>query len=263
MIALTIDCEEWTSALIRDIKSKENYNTLFSKEGNDNLLKVLDKHKIRATFFTTGFFTDREKEHIRKIYNKGHEVASHGYDHTFPYSKKVNLNSDVARSKKAIEKVIKSRIKGFRAPRMAFSHELIKVLDKNKFEYDSSLNPSYLPGVYHNRKYPLGIFNPVDNLKIKEIPVAAYPYFRFPMSWVFIRNIGGLWANLGSNLLLKQDIAPVLYFHSWEFKKIKSANIPIYLKYHTGKQFCKLLDNFITRFKRNKFVTMEELMRNT
>lgn len=77
---------------------------------------------------------------------------------------------------------------------------------------------------------------------------------------VFIRNLGGLWANLGSNLLLKQNISPILYFHSWEFRKIKSTGIPIYIKYHTGKQFCKLLDNLITRFKRNKFVTMEELI---
>lgn len=260
MISLTIDCEEWTSALTRGSKSKENYNTFFSKEGNNNLLKILDKHNIRATFFTTGFFAEKEKDHIKKIYNEGHEIASHGYDHVFPYKKKKKLNVDVSKSKKIIEKTIKSKIKGFRAPRMAFSHELLKVLDKNKFEYDSSLNPSYLPGIYHNAKFPLDIFNPIKNLKIKEIPVAAYPYSRFPISWIFMRNLGMWWASLGSRLLLRHSINPVLYFHSWEFRKITSKDVPFYIKHNTGETFCKMLDGFIKKFKRKKFVTMKELI---
>jgi len=261
MIALTIDCEEWMSALVRGSKSKENCNTLFSKEGNNNLLRLLDKHNVKATFFTTGFFADREKEQIKKIYDKGHEIASHGYNHDFPYYKDgANLDSDVSKSKKAIEKVISSKIKGFRAPRMKFSYDLIRILDKNKFKYDSSLNPAFLPFVYHNNKFPINIFKPVNNLQIKEIPVAVYPNSRFPIGWVFMRNLGSWWAELGSKMLLKKRINPVLYFHSWEFRKITSKNVPIYIKLNTGEEFCSKLDHFIKRFRDQRFLTMEELI---
>ncbi|MGL4485143.1 MAG: polysaccharide deacetylase family protein [Anaerovoracaceae bacterium] len=49
------------------------------------ILDVLDKHQVKATFFTIGFIAETEKKMLREIANKGHTVACHGYSHDYNY----------------------------------------------------------------------------------------------------------------------------------------------------------------------------------
>lgn len=259
MIALTIDCEEWNSPLLRGRIVKENNNTDFSREGNKNLLRLLDKHKIKATFFITGYFAEREKEQVKEILKRGHEIACHGYSHFYRNNKDLNIENDVKKSKKVIEKIINKKVLGFRAPQMRFSFELIKILDKQGFKYDSSIHPAFLPGYYYNFNYPLNIYKPIKELKIKEIPAASMPFLRLPINWIFMRNLGYRWTSLGINALLKRNITPVLYFHSWEFTEIKSKNVSFLFIRNTGKKFCLELEKLLNRFKDEKFVKVSEL----
>ena len=259
MIALTIDCEEWNSPLLRGRFVKENNNTDFSREGNKNLLKLLDKYNIKATFFVTGYFAEREKRQVKEILKKGHEIACHGYSHFYRGNKNLDIENDVRKSKKIIEKITKKKVLGFRAPQMQFSLELIKILDKQGFRYDSSIHPAFLPGYYYNFNYPLNVYKPIKELKIKEIPAASMPFLRLPINWIFMRNLGYRWTNLGINALLKKDIVPVLYFHSWEFTKIKSKNVSYLFRRNTGKKFSLELEKLLKRFKDEKFVKMHEL----
>ena len=46
------------------------------------LLEVLDKHKVKATFFVTCEFGEN-KELLRLIKSKGHEIGLHSYSHNF------------------------------------------------------------------------------------------------------------------------------------------------------------------------------------
>ena len=259
MISITIDCEEWNSPLLRGIFVKENNNTDFSREGNKNLLKLLDKYDIKATFFVTGYFAEREKEQVKEILRKGHEIACHGYNHFYRKNKNLDIENDVKKSKKIIEKIIKKKVIGFRAPQMQFSLELIKILDKQGFKYDSSIHPAFLPGYYYNFNYPLNVYKPIKNLKIREIPTAVIPFLRLPINWVFMRNLSYKWASLGVNSLLKKNITPVLYFHSWEFTKLNSRYVPYLWKRNTGERFCLELEKFIKRFKNEKFVKVSEI----
>jgi peptidoglycan/xylan/chitin deacetylase (PgdA/CDA1 family) len=45
-------------------------------------LDVLDELGVPATFFVLGAAAEREPEHARAYLRRGHQVASHGYDHT-------------------------------------------------------------------------------------------------------------------------------------------------------------------------------------
>ena len=50
----------------------------------DNTQKILDlfeKYDVKATFFTLGFIAEKYPELIEEIQSKGHEIASHGYQH--------------------------------------------------------------------------------------------------------------------------------------------------------------------------------------
>ena len=48
----------------------------------DRLLELFSRNSISATFFVLGWIAERHPEMIRRIATGGHELASHGYDHT-------------------------------------------------------------------------------------------------------------------------------------------------------------------------------------
>lgn len=52
--------------------------------GNDSLetiLDILDKRKVKATFFVGGTWVRENVSLLKKIYSNGHEIASHGFKH--------------------------------------------------------------------------------------------------------------------------------------------------------------------------------------
>lgn len=49
-----------------------------------DMLKVLEKNEIKATFFITGRFAKKFPETILQISSKGHEIGNHGYSHPHP-----------------------------------------------------------------------------------------------------------------------------------------------------------------------------------
>lgn len=261
-MAITIDCEQWNAPLLRGIRASENNNTSYSNQGNLKLFRILDDLRIKATFFVTGYFAEKEPEQLKCILEGGHEIASHGYNHFYRGGgiTKEDLEKDILKSKEKIEKIIKKKVVGFRAPQLQYSNKLIKILDRLGFKYDSSLHPALVPGYYVNISAPLGIHKPFPNLKIREIPIGVIPYIRQPIGWVWMRCIGNWWTDIGVNALLKQGIDPVIYVHSWEFTKIKSKNVPFYFKYRTGKNFSKRFAGFIKHHKEEEFVTLSELI---
>jgi len=259
MIALTIDCEEWNSPFLRGKKDKDNFNTYFSRIGNENLLKLLRKYDIKSTFFITGFFAEREKQHVISISKEGHEIASHGYIHFYRNNPNLNISKDIAMSKKILEKITRKKVIGFRAPQMQYSLKLLKILEKNKFLYDSSLNPCFLPPYYNNIKYPIKIHKP-KGVNIYEIPTAVFPILRFPVNWIFFRNLGTTYLNLAVKLLEKKGIPAIIYIHSWEFYNIKTKTLPKLFTRNCGKPFLLMLEKFIKQNKKHKFVTLKELV---
>lgn len=258
MIAITVDCEQWNMPALRGKNVPENDNTDFSREGNEHLLEILKKFGIKATFFITGYFAEREERQVKKIVSQGHEIASHGYSHNYRVHPNIDLKEDVKKSKDVLEEITGLKIFGFRAPQLQFSFRLLKVLGKLGFKYDSSLHPALVPGFYNNSRYPLYPYKPF-NLDIKEIPIAAMPYLRLPIGWIWLRNLGCWWTNIGIKLLLRNDIPAVIYVHSWEFTEIKSSNVPFYLIRNTGNKFRLEFTKFLNAFQHHDFVKLSEI----
>jgi peptidoglycan/xylan/chitin deacetylase (PgdA/CDA1 family) len=231
---------------------------MFSRLGNEVLLELFRKHGITATFFVTGYFAEREPDHVRRLVEEGHEVAAHGYEHHYR-GREFDVAADVLRAKKVLEKITCKKVLGFRSPQAQYSLELLKVLDKAGFAYDSSLHPAYLPGYYDHSKKPLRIFTPAG-LKIKEIPVAVIPRWRLPIVWMFMRLFGVSYTQLGVDALERRGINANLYFHSWEFVPMRSKNVPFYFTFRTGRKFVRMLENFIliNKKKGRKLVRLEE-----
>ena len=259
MVSITIDCEEWNSPFLRGRKDKDHNDTSFSRRGNEILLELFRKHDLKATFFITGYFAEREPEQVKHIFEDGHEVAAHGYEHHYR-GREFDMDADVRRVKKVLEKITGAKVKGFRSPQAQYSLELLKLLDKAGYVYDSSLHPAYLPGYYDYSKKSLRIHKPIPVLKVIEIPVAVMPRWRLPIVWMFMRIFGVWYTQLGVDALERRGINANLYFHSWEFFPMKNKNVPFYFTFRTGGRFVRMLDRFILINKRKgrKFVRLDE-----
>ena len=74
-------------------------------EYTPQLLEVLDKYQIKASFFLLGVFVDRYPEITKIIYEKGHWICLHGYEHiSFPKLTALQLKSSLEKTQFAIYK---------------------------------------------------------------------------------------------------------------------------------------------------------------
>ena len=136
-LLITIDLEEF------DIPEEYNQSLDWStkcavtNEGLARLLPILDKYQAKATFFTTGAYAKANTEGVKKIAQR-HEIASHALNHSSFDP------SDYAASKIVLEKISGQTIRGFRMPRLRPVDYI--ALKETSYDYDASLNPTWLPG---------------------------------------------------------------------------------------------------------------------
>ena len=48
------------------------------------MLKIMEERQVRATFFVTGQWAQKNKELLKLMADKGHEIGNHGYSHQHP-----------------------------------------------------------------------------------------------------------------------------------------------------------------------------------
>lgn len=135
-----------------------------STVGTNRILDCLKKNQVKATFFCTANFALHSQEVMQRIVAEGHEVASHGYHHwTFEVS-------DLKKSKEVLEQLIGKEVKGYRQARMMPVPE--KEIRKAGYVYNSSLNPTFIPGRYMHLSTPRTCFMKEDVL---QIPASVTP----------------------------------------------------------------------------------------
>ena len=117
-----------------------------SIEGTKKILSCLQQHQIKATFFCTANFALHAPDIIQEIVKEGHEIASHGYFHSsFDIS-------DLKKSKKTLEELTGLTVAGFRMARMMPVPE--RAIYEAGYQYNSSLNPTFIPGRYNHFNQP-------------------------------------------------------------------------------------------------------------
>lgn len=223
-----------------------------SREGTKQILDLLEKYHIRATFFVTAKFALQYPQLIREI-SKKHEVALHGYSHDHHYE---SMDEKMAckylhEAKKILESITKKKIVGFRSPRMgATSYPLLKKLG---IYYDSSLHPTYIPGYYNHFTEPRNCFT-MNNVKV--VPVSVTPILRLPIAWLWFRNLPLLYTKFCMWLAYYETGFINIYFHPWEFVSLKKYKLPWYFKRNTGERVLKKLERFIIWSKKKGYTCM-------
>ncbi|WP_270941595.1 polysaccharide deacetylase family protein [Romboutsia lituseburensis] len=58
-----------------------SFDVAWGTDNIDDILKVLEKHEVKATFFLVGSWVDDNKDLVEKIHKEGHEIGNHSNTH--------------------------------------------------------------------------------------------------------------------------------------------------------------------------------------
>jgi peptidoglycan/xylan/chitin deacetylase (PgdA/CDA1 family) len=247
LILLSFDVEEFDVPEEYGQTLDETIKFKVSAEGLDHVLALLDRLNIRATFFTTANFAIHHPSKMLEI-AQNHEIASHGFYHSS------FCVEDLARSKQALEEIVNQEVAGFRMARLQPVED--RAIQLAGYQYNSSMNPTYLPGRYNNLSKPR---LPYHSDKLLNIPVSVTPLIRFPLFWLSFKHLPLPLYKLASRITLDCDAYLNLYFHPWEFTNIRGYQLPGYIKSRSGKPMLDRLENYLTWLKPlGKFGTFSE-----
>ena len=137
---------ETTSILNHKLRDKTGEYVL--NQGMPRLLDLYDKYGVKATFFYTGHIAILYADVVRKAYEHGHEVGSHGLTHEVDQafdvlSPEVQL-SHLKQSKQILEDIIGEEVVSFRAPAARVDKGFPEILSEAGFKVDSSVSSQRL-----------------------------------------------------------------------------------------------------------------------
>jgi len=206
-----IDRSDWT-----DFEGRIERNV-------DRLLQQFSDHGARGSFFTLGWTAERYPALIKRIIAAGHELASHGYDHTrVDRQNPDKFRLDVRKTKQILEDVGGVEVRGYRAPSFSVSNKtpwVFQILADEGYRYSSSIYPIH-HDLYGMPSAPRFAYTPDENCEILEVPITTLSllsrklpcggggYFRlYPYAL-------SRWAMRRVN---RKDRRPcVFYLHPWE-----------------------------------------------
>ena len=246
MILLSFDIEEFDMPFEYERKIDFKDQMSISIQGTITILDILKTHNIKATFFSTVTFALNASKVMERILAEGHEIASHSYYHS---DFKVE---HLLESRLKLEEITGEKVLGYRMPRMQPVDE--KEIYKAGYIYNSSLNPTYLPGRYNNFNKPRTYFMQDGVL---QIPASVTPIIRFPLFWLSFHNFPLFLYKWLSRITLKKDKYINIYFHPWEFIDLNDKerfNFPTYVSKNSGTKMTQRIDDFIHSMKSKGYI---------
>jgi polysaccharide deacetylase family protein (PEP-CTERM system associated) len=222
---MSVDVEDYfqVSAFEKHVRRDEWAGRALRVEANvDRILALFEAHGVKATFFTLGWIAERCPAMVRRIVAAGHELASHGYDHTRATEQtRSAFREDVIRTRAILEDTGGVEVAGYRAASYSVGAGnlwALDVLEETGHRYSSSIYPIRhdLYGIPDAPRFafevrPGGLLEiPVSTVEIagRRLPCGGGGYFRlFPyaMSRGLIRRVNG-----------REQQPTVFYFHPWE-----------------------------------------------
>jgi polysaccharide deacetylase family protein (PEP-CTERM system associated) len=191
----------------------------------DNTGRVLDLFAaagVKATFFTLGWVAERFPALVRRIVAEGHELASHGYDHTRVVRQDAAaFRADVTRTKALLEDVAGHAVHGYRAASYSIGASnlwALDVLQEAGYRYSSSIYP-IRHDLYGMPDAPRFAFR-VKADGLLELPITSIDALgrRWPCGGGgYFRLFPYALSSWGLRRVNSRDRQPaIFYFHPWE-----------------------------------------------
>jgi polysaccharide deacetylase family protein (PEP-CTERM system associated) len=278
MNVLTVDVEEYfqVEAFSKYIEKKDWENYPFRvDEPTVRLLDILDSYRVKGTFFVLGWLAERNPDLVKKIFDAGHEIASHGYEHTMVTKMTPEgFRKDIRKSKQILENIMKSSVQGYRAPTFSIVEKTswaYDILLDEGFHYSSSVFPTR-----HDRYgWPKFGFHPrimARNGKdvLWEIPmsVGMIGPFRIPFGGGgYLRAYPLFLSKILVNNIVKRKQPLMVYVHPWELdEQLPRVSAPFFTRlrhYHGIYNMKNKMKYLLSEFKFNTMVHFLDFQKNS
>jgi len=264
--AVSFDIEEWYHANYEDVAFDEFQNSPTNLEDNvDKLIDLCAKHNVKSTCFVLGSVAKNKPHIVKKLYEAGHEIASHGFSHKLVYNMTEHeFSDDLKLSKNILEEITGESVNGFRAPSWSVNRDILhwyyNILEENEFIYSSSVYPAYtylygIPDFNRYAHYPeingkktniLEIPVPVFGAYNKYIGYSGGFYLRFFPAWLITGLI---------KMANRKNISTFIYIHPREIdvnqQRLKLNMLENFIHYFGIKNCEKKLDNVLGAISEN------------
>ena len=117
-----VDTDEKKISLTFDIS--------YSERNVEEILDILDKYDVKATFFVVGNWIDKNKVVVEEIYKRGHEIENHSNTHpNFNEISEEDIKEELELTSKKIQEITGKKSNIFRPPFGEINENRVKLCE--------------------------------------------------------------------------------------------------------------------------------------
>jgi len=244
---LSVDVEDWFQVgAFEDVIERDQWGSLADRVDRNvrEILDLFDEVEAKATFFTLGWVAQRHGALLREVAARGHEIASHGWDHRRVFTMdRASFAEDIRKAREAIEDAAGSQVSGYRAPSFSIDQRTpwaFMELVEQGYAYSSSVAP-----VTHDHygwpEAPRFAFKPLPWAPLVEIPVTTALFAGKRLAaggGGFFRVLPYAFSRWAIRQVNRREQRPaVFYFHPWEIDpgqpRVAGAPLKSRLRHYT------------------------------
>ena len=134
-----------------------SFDAAWGNEDTGKLIEIMDKYKVKTTFFVVGGWVDKFPESVKQLSDAGHEIMNHSDTH--PHMTQISvekMKQEVEACDKKIEAITGKKPTLFRAPYGDYDNKVVGTMRETghfTIQWDVELlatvgNPWYTRGWY-------------------------------------------------------------------------------------------------------------------
>ncbi len=111
-----------------------SFDAAWGNEDTEEIIEILEKYKVKATFFVVGEWADKYPESVKALYEAGHEIMNHSDTH--PHMTQLSeedMLKEVENCSMKIQKITGERPILFRPPYGDYNNNVISTLFENGY----------------------------------------------------------------------------------------------------------------------------------
>lgn len=230
----------------------------------NDYIHMVSELDIPISIFVVGKVIEWEPEMIQRFTDEL-DVEFHLHSYTHDITKSTSFEKELTKGIESFEDFFARKPTGYRAPQGNIEEGEFEILERHGFEFDSSVFPSYRPGVYNNLRKPTDPYYPSMTEELIEIPFSVVPRLRIPIAQNYIKLLGDPYRYLLKSGALPdlvvydshmQDFYRTEYHDHMDFplKQLTTRNI------HRSKEIFK---DFVMHLRSEgyEFITISDLVR--
>ena len=104
-----------------------SFDAAWGADYTEDLLKILRRYDVKATFFLVGFWVDKYPNMVRRIDEEGHEIGNHSSKHSHMSKlSKEQITEELKSTSDKIEAITSKKVTLFRPPFGDYNNRLVE-----------------------------------------------------------------------------------------------------------------------------------------